>query len=592
MRSLQNIVRFFMGLWFSIIIISYTGAVLNIHYKFAVIFLVIILTAVFYCFIFLMTKEFHLTDLVFWGLSATSCILYYWSLRRPVISYDTWQVYDMSRYIFDDFGYMRTIRQHIVNTHYEMAFPPVFPCLMAISNLFLDMGIMSSVFLNFIFLLLLICILKDTGDYTGQRMPFAIATITFICTSLFRKVFMGGLTQLFGFLLFTILIRLVLKQDFTRKDCFLCAFISGIGLMNRFDFLAVTGIISFMIPFRVNQSAKTAKRLIWLFLNMAIILCVCSPWIVYSLVHFGKIFITDNGRRLINVVDTRPSTYFSTAHPAVTLFDDSRAWAIAFKNRCMISIGSLRNLISNYYIFKHFTVIIVTICIIFLLSFFIKKRCHSIELLKIVLAKYSGIIIIACAVCGQELLFIFTGYKDSRYHILFLFMLNLSTLILFYIIIKYGFKNIKQEYGNSLKKTAVCSVLVLSSLLFIYDAYHILQKDKIFILGKKLSGADTVTDAVSLSKEESEIDYYLYQRKAECLLIYRNEKNINVARTCSLLRTTTIISPSNISVENADEFVRDFSIDYIYSSDMDFNTVLTDAVEVVPTSVENLYMVR
>lgn len=589
--SIRNINRFIISLCFSLLLTDYTKSVLNIPYKLTTVFLILISAALFYCFISMMTKEFHVTDIIYWGLVIISCILYYWALRRPKIAYDTWQVYDMSRYIFKDFGYMRTIRQHIMNTHYEMSFPPLFPFLMAAINLFLDMGIMSSVLLNFIFLLALICLFKNTGDGTRQRVPFAIASITFICTSLFRVIFMGGLSQLLSFLFFAIIMRLILKQEFTKKDCFICAFVSGLGLMNRFDFLAITGIISLLIPFRVNQLVETKKRLIWILVNIIIVTLVCFPWILYSMIHFGKIFVTDNGRRLFNIVNTKPSTYFSVTHPALTIFDDSKAWFAAFKSRCMVAVEALGILIKNYYIFKCFVGITIGVGIIFLLYILIKKNINF-KSIWITLRKNSAILIIACAIIGQEILFILTGYRETRYHILFLFLVNLWSLIQFNIMIQFGYKYIKCNYNNTIKKIILFLVLLLMFMTFINDGYRTLQINRNYILSKKLSGADTVSEEIFLSDEEARIDRYLYNEGAACLLIYRAEKNINIPRVCSLIRTTTMISPTNISIDNTAEFVRDFDIDYIYSTDMNFNDTFSNTVGLIKTPIEHLYMIE
>ena len=83
-------------------------------------------------------------------------MLFYVSLLHPVILWDTWQVYDMSKYVFSDFGYMDQIRQHITFTHYEMAFPPVMPVGIAVINLVFDMGVSACVYFNSIVLMLLV----------------------------------------------------------------------------------------------------------------------------------------------------------------------------------------------------------------------------------------------------------------------------------------------------------------------------------------------------------------------------------------------------------------------------------------------------
>ncbi len=59
------------------------------------------------------------------------CLQFISAIRSDYIHFDTWQIYDMSQNVFTDFGKMDMIGQHIVNTNYEMAFPPVFPTLIS-----------------------------------------------------------------------------------------------------------------------------------------------------------------------------------------------------------------------------------------------------------------------------------------------------------------------------------------------------------------------------------------------------------------------------------------------------------------------------
>lgn len=90
------------------------------------------------------------------------------AIKIPALQFDTWQVYDTSKYTFIDFGKMDMMRQHLVQTPYQMAFPPIFPILMAIFNLFFNFEVFSAVMVNFLVVFLILLYILKIGNYINK----------------------------------------------------------------------------------------------------------------------------------------------------------------------------------------------------------------------------------------------------------------------------------------------------------------------------------------------------------------------------------------------------------------------------------------
>lgn len=90
------------------------------------------------------------------------------AIKIPALQFDTWQVYDTSKYTFIDFGKMDMMRQHLVQTPYQMAFPPIFPILMAIFNLFFNFEVFLAVMVNFLVVFLILLYILKIGNYINK----------------------------------------------------------------------------------------------------------------------------------------------------------------------------------------------------------------------------------------------------------------------------------------------------------------------------------------------------------------------------------------------------------------------------------------
>ncbi|MBP5698479.1 MAG: hypothetical protein J6W96_03005, partial [Alphaproteobacteria bacterium] len=290
--------------------------------------------------------------------------------RVSSIAWDTWNMYDMSRYVFSDFGYMDNIRQHIINTHYEMAFPPLFPILMAVVNFIFDCGASAATFVCGIFSIWIVSLSALVGKKVGGILPFALCAFVFLCGSCYCWLVKTGISQVLNFAFLFLIVNLLLNFKLNIKNVVSLAFFSSLGLMCRFDFLAVVVVCFTFVTINALREKKIKETLKYSSLFALTTLLFCSPLIIYSIKQFNKFFVTDNGRRLINVVDTRAATFFPETIPVKTLFNDFWEWLPAFFERFTTSCIALIKCLVLYSVFFE---TILTSLLILLLAKFMQK---------------------------------------------------------------------------------------------------------------------------------------------------------------------------------------------------------------------------
>lgn len=498
-------------------------------------------------------------------LSLFSFFVFIVSLLKPEIGWDTWQVYDMSKYVSSDFGYMDQIRQHILFSHYEMAFPPVFPYLMFLVNCIYDLGVYSSVYLNAIFVLLCFVELSKIFKIKKIETIGCITTSIIFCGKLFVLTYKLGLTQPLGYYLLILLCRFILceeKYDFTFaiKSGICC----GLLLMNRFDALSIVVVMFLAIPLLMHKQFDRRKIVKNMLIYSVAVILICSPWIIYSFFHFNSFFITDNGRRLFNIPDTRPSTFFPENSPALTIRDSFVMWFVAFMGRALHALCSLC-----------IGLIIYSIVVEILAGSYIifhKKVIHSIN---VKLDK--KVLVILAIIIGQEALFIMTGYSDIRYHLPLIFILQLLSIYYFSLLAK----------NNKWKKTTIIGVSCLSILAYAKIGY---VTNPINAVEAFISGEGYHTNLV-LNEQEQDIKEYL---SADCntICFYRSENEFDFLKFSAESQISNIISPSNLSTENVLQFVDTFEINYLYSSNKQVVDIFNSKLKLFSTPFDNLYKIE
>lgn len=496
------------------------------------------------------------------------------SIKIPALHFDTWQIYDTSRYVFKDFGRMDMIRQHIINTPYQIAFPPLYPFLMALFNLLFNFGVFAAVIINFIVCYMLLYFLIKIGTLLNRLLVSIIVSVLLLFNPEMVSCFLGGSTLPINILFFLISSYIILKKvnDFNYSNVVALALISGLGVLNRFDYLPIAISLGIFIMI-INKKVNVLHTIVF----FIIILLTISPWIIYSKIHFNSIFITDNGRRLFNILDTRPTTFFSLTNPALTVFDNPFFWFRESFNRWLSATKGLYSIISNYTYFKES--VFVFIFLIVLNNIRIKSNAG---LLKNCFSRNKAVLILLLSGMIQIVPIILTGYPDSRYYIIFSFTIN---YVLLYTFFGWLFKN--ESDGNVLNKPMLIIILVICIItpkLGIYTiektAYRFVQ---LFITDSQTTRFLTMEDNLDV------YNYIVNVNNNPRIIINREETTMDIPRFAALSNQVTTLSPSNLSLNNAEEFVGFFELNYLYSSDEEQVEIFKETINVTPLEIENLY---
>ena len=503
------------------------------------------------------------------------------SFRTPGITFDTWNMYDMSRYVFADFGYMDFIRQFIVNTHYEMAFPPLFPVLMALVNFVFDIGVLAATFICGISSLWIVSLSAVVGKKLGQILSVALCALFFV-SGMYCWLVRAGVSQVLNFSILFMIVIVLLYFKLNIKNVLGLAILASLGLMCRFDFLAVV-VVSFIFVVVVSfKERKVNDALKFIFSYTLTVLLLSSPWIVYSIKHFGCFFVTDNGRRLINVVDTDPYTYFSKFCPAQTLFDNFSLWFQAFFDRVYESLWALESGLILYSPF--FELIIVAFFLGIFIKYVYKKEFGLKKNEKKDLRKWFVVFLFV----GLETIYVLTGYGATRYHIPAFYFSCYIVLSSFLIPLSRSLienqKKIKNK--NVLKNVCVATFILFSFLkcnLFFREGY-------IFSIFKSaLTNSTLYTKEMNLTENEVFLKNYL--KKDVKTICFSKAASVKSHRFQVLSNLSYVVTPTNISYDNVRDFVNDFDVNYLYLPDDKTLDIFKLKTNVYETEIPFLYKI-
>ena len=309
---------------------------------------------------------------------------------------DSWAYFELSKTIFNsDFYRFNTFRSYYSN-EYSTSFPFGYPIVIAVVSFFIGHTPIIAVAIN-IFLALVTCIILV--DICKLQKISALAGFTIALSLLFFPAYLdeifSGRSIPCAIFVFTLAYYLYLL----RYPFFFGIFLGASALI-RFDFLVYS--ILFQIIIIV---LKPKQRRAW-FTALAGFSIGVFPWIVYSLSHFGKLWISDNSWVASSALPAFVLDY--PAIPSVSVFQNPLMWM----TRIISNIGPLlRSFFEAAIRFPAFVIFF----------FMIISSWSSVEIKNIVLI----IFFVSLASVAPYLL---TGYFDSRYFSL-IFICLTSTFV-------------------------------------------------------------------------------------------------------------------------------------------------------------------
>ena len=447
-------------------------------------------------------------------------------------NWDIWQVFDLAEsFKTGDLYHTSMYRWHAVSHSYSASFPYVYPLLMAVFNAFFHQGCAAYIFINFGVLVVSFAVLRSITVKMGNAyawVPLALAML--LIPSYMEEIRTGGTTpvNLLAMLLLARLLLFASPENLLESKRVICiGAICGAGAMCRFDFIPVAASCFLYIAY-LSWRARRLKPLIIFAAVMALLLL---PWFLHSFLRFGKLFVTDNGRRIVNVLDTRPSTFFMEGEYVETIFNSFGAWCHAATGRVLTSLSGLIKCCSGWVQWAYFAA--------FISILFMGRLMRHPQMLR-------RLGLIGLLFFPSSMAVVMTGYPDERYHAPMLVYLMLACLL---IVIA------ARSRGLLALLSAVCVLSVCLKLVHTKRSFY-----------RQDLGLAHIADLSSWS--QGLVDYAEAQRSCPRVAFSRSCVHIRSVERLTARRSMRSTGlPTNFRPENARAFVDFYALDYIYTEE-------------------------
>jgi len=341
-------------------------------------------------------------------------------------SSDSYSYYDMSKSIFSDFGLVSTTRQYMEFTDYGISFPYLYPMIISIFNSLTGFGIFSGTCINVIVALIsLYYFLKISIKLAQSTIPGLIVSIVLF----FNPDYLGEMIRAraipLSILCALLIINIVVNaKELTKKKLFLIGLFAGAGIVIRFDFLVISGLLGVVLVFVLR---KNIFKMIPFYIFG--LLVFSAPWIIYSFAHFKKLWVSDNSGTMFLINPVNPLNFYLPDEVIPTLFSNWNEWLLNHQKIIMRGVAGLCSIIVR----PIEIIMILGMTGIGIISKnngdYARKNFKTIKiLLLLVLLIYSA----------KTFSIMVVGYGDLRYHVEALVIVSLIILCsLFYSFANY-----------------------------------------------------------------------------------------------------------------------------------------------------------
>jgi len=274
-------------------------------------------------------------------------LLLFISLFSMGIAYspDSYSYYDISRSVFSKFGSVGTIRQYVELTDYGISFPYLFPMLIAVFDFFTGFGIFSGTCVNIIATLVsFYYILKISAGLTKSAIPGLITAAVLLVNPDYLWEMISARAVPLSLLCVILILNIVTSNlsSLKKRHLFLIGMFAGAGMVVRFDFLAISFLIGVILIFVFRKNLF--RTIPFYILGL---LVFTSPWIAYSFIHFGKLWISDNGGTIFLMSPQNPQRFFTPDEVVPTFFTDWKEWFMGRQNIVMRNLTGVLSIVSR-----------------------------------------------------------------------------------------------------------------------------------------------------------------------------------------------------------------------------------------------------
>jgi hypothetical protein len=242
-------------------------------------------------------------------------------IAAPPYSPDSWALYELSQTVWGDFYRLTHWRSYASAAPYSASFPPLTPVLIALADALFGTGPRTGLYLAFAAFAAFALLSERIGrQVTGAAwLGLGAALLLLLGPNMLLIEMQAGRTIPLQLLLYAlVLIGLVRGAAITFGQAALIGLVAGLAVLNRFDAVLLPVPVALAIGWLTRSPAKALAAL-------AASLVAVSPWVAYSLTHFGTLFATDNAG-IATALDPRAYVTDWWPVPQASLADDPLAW--------------------------------------------------------------------------------------------------------------------------------------------------------------------------------------------------------------------------------------------------------------------------
>ena len=243
-------------------------------------------------------------------------------VAAPPYSPDSWALWELAQTVFGDFYRFTHWRSYASDLPWSASFPPLTPVLISGADALLGTGPRTGLYLAFAafagFALVSEAIARRVTGAAWLGLGAALVLLT--GPNMLLTEMQAGRTIPLQLLLYALVLRGLLQgRAITLVQAALIGLVAGMAVLNRFDALLLPLPVALAVGWLTRSPAKALAAL-------AAALVAVSPWVAYSLTHFGTLFATDNAG-IATALDARAYVTDWWPTPQPTLADDPAVWA-------------------------------------------------------------------------------------------------------------------------------------------------------------------------------------------------------------------------------------------------------------------------
>ncbi len=497
-------------------------------------------------------------------------ILFVHSAMHSHPYFDAWQVNSYAQSYATNFNHIDFVRQNYMDTNYGVGFPYLFTLIVFIAMQLTQWEIFSYLLANFAAVFIATLLIKRSFRQVGKEelWPYVSAIVTLLLYSSHELQCGGSTVLIFPIIIAIFSILLASRTNWSSllsaKRAACVGALLGMGLMIRFDFVPFAGSALFLY----SLYALLKKQYKAVGVVMLAFFLVISPWIVYSISHFDHIFITDNSRRLLNIPDTRPSSYFSPEMKPSSLFSHPLEWMANMTLQIRLMLVELYHYIKSLYFIPLLSIVGLAIFIRQRLYFFIDPVNRAIALIY-----FSSFCVVFLIICVHF-------FDNQRYYTPYLAFFILSVFIMM----------------RSLRWSGYILISLLTISLSVYCFYKkgLLSKNLMReILVPQNSFVENLRNTMALNDREIAVLRKMEQLGNDTRLCAASSLNFDSAKFGARSGFTFFFQPTNLeSNRQFMYYLTEFKLNFYYNDDAP--EFLAEAINnkiLVLQDVEGLYWV-